>query len=78
MRKPLASDTVQLPFNKQGFEQSLAGQAVKNHYHCRPIFNIRPPAHWFVLATKVATTHRHFLWKLISVVSKLMTKLMIH
>jgi hypothetical protein len=35
-----ASNTVQLPFNKQGFEQSLGGQAMKNHYHCRPISNI--------------------------------------
>jgi hypothetical protein len=27
---------VQLPFNKQGFQQSLAGQTMNNHYYCKP------------------------------------------
>jgi hypothetical protein len=32
---------VQLPFNKQVFQQSLAGQAMNNQYHCKPIS--KPP-----------------------------------
>jgi hypothetical protein len=27
---------VQLQLNKQGFRQSLAGQAMNNHYYCKP------------------------------------------
>jgi hypothetical protein len=27
---------VQLPFNKQGFQQSLAAQTTNNHYYCKP------------------------------------------
>jgi hypothetical protein len=27
---------VQLQFNKQGFQQSLPGQAMNNHYYCKP------------------------------------------
>jgi hypothetical protein len=28
---------VQLPFNMQGFEKSLTGAAMNNHYRCKPI-----------------------------------------
>jgi hypothetical protein len=68
---------VQLPFNTKGFQQSLAGVAMNNHYHCKPIS--KPlQAQRFELANKVATTHDHPVCKHVSVVSKLMMKLTIH
>jgi hypothetical protein len=34
---------VELPFNKQGFEHSLARVAMNNHYRCKAFPNTPPP-----------------------------------
>jgi hypothetical protein len=61
---------VQLQFNKQGLQQSLAGQALNYHYYCKP--TTPPPtsqAHWVAPDTEVTINHDCLLCKHTSIVS---------